>query len=177
MAKRKPTGVEKTKPPAAEKPKPSAAEKEFLAGLTREERSLVRSEDAGRELGRKLVVVTPELPPGQPPPSEAEIKAAQQEIYDLFVQPQIDGAIRIVLARHALPGEVEAVMNSRCLLCKMFVIAGTKARRADSGYFMHLKCVDDALARGVEWEKQAAFEKNYEKLQAIRAEEKPDRRP
>jgi hypothetical protein len=119
-------------------------------------------------------VVTPERKAGQPPPTEAEIQAARDEVFDLFVQPQINSAIKIVLARHALPGEFEAVVSSRCLLCDLSVIAGTKARRAGSGQLMHSACVEEGLARGVEVEKRAAFTEKYKALQAIRAKERAE---
>lgn len=151
--------------------KPSTAEKRWIAKLTPEERRMVREEDATREMADKLVLVEPEPPVGpQQPPTEAQVQAAKDEVFDLFMQPLIDRAIKIILARNALPGESIVYEARRCLLCELPIPEGTSARRDDAGRAMHSTCVEKAQALGAELERQTRFKPKYAELLALRAQ-------
>lgn len=144
------------------------AERAWWARLTPDEKRRAHDEEAVREMASKITITYPKR---EHLPTPHEIERGKERIKEVFLDPLIEQAISIVLARRADPDEFEAQgTEHKCVICQQLIWEGNKVRPGFGGRLMHSRCVEEGQDRGDRVEKEAAFKAKYRELLAIRGE-------
>lgn len=129
-------------------PEQAQAEREWWACLTPDEKRRAHEEEAVREMASKITITYPKR---EHPPTPAEVEAGKMRIEELLLNPLIEQAIGIVLARRADPGEFEvSATEHTCVICQQLIWEGNKVRRGMGGRLMHSRCVTEGQERVAE---------------------------